>query len=185
MRKVWLLPVLALAVSACATIPKPIAGDIAPTSPNQGVSEGARVRWGGSIIVVEPKPDETCFQILGRDLGANARPRESDNSAGRFIACRQGFYDPAIFTQGRELTIVGTVAGTESRKIGEYDYRLPRVNADVVYLWPERVDYYDTYYPAPSFYWWPYFGPPVIHYRHPHPRGKEVTPEPVPPPQGN
>ena len=25
-------------------------------------------------------------------------------------------------------------------RIGEYDYRLPRMDADVVYLWPERAD---------------------------------------------
>lgn len=184
MRTQCLLAILALALSACATVPKPLAGEFAPSAPNQGNADGARVRWGGSIIAVEPKPEMTCFQILGRELTATSRPRPSDNSEGRFVACRQGFYDPAIFTQGRELTVVGTVAGTETRRIGEYDYRLPRVNADVVYLWPERVDYYDDYYPSPYTYWWPYFGPPVIHYRHSHQRVKQATPTPQPAPSG-
>jgi outer membrane lipoprotein len=63
-----------------------------------------------------------------------------DRSEGRFIACRAGFYDPAVFTAGREVTIAGTVTGFEARRIGDYDYRYPRVAADVIYLWPERRD---------------------------------------------
>jgi len=46
-----------------------------------------------------------------------------------------------------------------SQKVGEYDYAYPRVEADVVYLWPKRpviVNY------PPGFYdpfWGPGFGP--------------------------
>ncbi len=42
-----------------------------------------------------------------------------------------------MFTAGREVTFVGRVQSTtESVRIGEYDYRLPLLAADVVYLWP-------------------------------------------------
>ena len=50
----------------------------------------------------------------------------SEDGSGRFIACKAGFYDPAIFLKNRELTVLGRIDGYESRKIGEYDYRHAR-----------------------------------------------------------
>lgn len=155
----------ALALGACATAPKPLQGEFATSNPQDSAPAGATVRWGGEIITVEPKPDATCFQILARDLYASARPRPGDTSRGRFLACRGGFYDPAVFTVGRDVTVVGALAGTESRRIGEFDYPLPRVDANVVYLWPERPLYDHHYYyrPDPFFYpgfwgWGGYYG---------------------------
>jgi outer membrane lipoprotein len=170
-----LLPLAALALLAgCATAPKPLQGEFSSSSPGQDAPEGTRVRWGGTIVEVEPKQDVTCFQILSRELGPLARPREGDVSEGRFIACRSGFYDPAIFDIGREVTVVGNRSGVEVRRIGEYDYTLPRVAADVVYLWPVRYSF-DEWYPSPSF-WGPGWGPgwgwygfyhrPFIHRHH-------------------
>lgn len=70
-----------------------------------------------------------------------------DASDGRFLACRSGFYDPAVFEPGREVTFIGKIEGYETTKIGEYDYKLPKVNADVVYLWPvvREVDVVPAY----------------------------------------
>ena len=72
-------------------------------------------------------------------LDAYARPYwASDDIGGRFIACRTGFYDPALFERNREVTFTGRIEGYEDRKVEQYVYRFPRVAADVVYLWPER-----------------------------------------------
>ena len=60
----------------------------------------------------------------------------ADASNGRFVACRAGFYDPAIFEAGREVTFIGHIDGYETTKIGDYDYKLPKLAADIVYLWP-------------------------------------------------
>jgi outer membrane lipoprotein len=79
----------------------------------------------------------------------------SEDGSGRFIACKAGFYDPAIFLKDRELTVLGRIDGYESRKIGDYDYRQPRVAADVVYLWPKARPV-DVRYPAPRP--WPWYG---------------------------
>ena len=79
--------------------------------------------------------------MIATRLTAHGRPYwAADDTNGRFIACRTGFYDPALFTADREVTFTGRIAATEQVQIGEYDYRLPRVDADVVYLWPERAD---------------------------------------------
>ena len=163
--------IAALSLAACATAPKPLQGQFNPVAPNQAANvdlPGTLVRWGGSIIETTPGPDQTCFQMLGRPLNASGRPASgdsSDDSSGRFVACRKGFYDPAVFQQGREVTFIGKISGTESARSGEYDYRLPKIDADVIYLWPVvrevRVVYpWGPWGPwGPGPYWGPYWGP--------------------------
>jgi len=163
LRALCVLAASALLLSACVTQPKPLQGTYTETTPEsavQGDSTGAAVRWGGRIVSVEPRADSTCFEMISSRIGADARPSSSrDNTNGRFIACRAGFYDPAVFEQNREVTFIGRIDGYENRRIGEYDYRFPRVAADVVYLWPERGNttvvyppmYHPGYYPG----WYP------------------------------
>lgn len=173
-----LIPLLALA--GCATAPKPLQGEFSALQPDEASAREAvseRIRWGGRIVSVAPGATETCIEILGRDLGESARPsRVEDLSAGRFLACRAGFYDPAIFAPDREVTITGAIESYESRRIGEYDYRYPRVAADVIYLWPERRQdelqhvspFWMTYRP----YGWGGYYIPV---RVPHHKGDTAT----------
>lgn len=164
--RILILAAASAALGACATMPQPLQGNYAnvPTSAaQQGDAGGAQVRWGGEIIKTEPGPEETCFYILSRPLDSQARPRvgSSGESQGRFVACHPGFYDPEVFTRGRELTVTGTLHGTVSHKVGEYEYAYPRVEANVVYLWPKRPVYVNTPYP-PGFYdpfWGPGWGP--------------------------
>lgn len=177
------------ALAGCATVPAPLQGQFPPTTPREAVaSAGASneaVRWGGEIINVDTRANHTCFEILGRALDSIARPVTSDPSAGRFLACRNGFYDPEEFKRGREITVVGHLDGTEQAKVGDFDYTYPRVAADTVYLWPERPlyvaspYYYDPWW-GPGWgwgpYWGPYWGGGTIIVRHP-------SPPPPPPPK--
>lgn len=148
----------ALLLAACATAPAPLQGDYAAITPREAVdrdSTGAVVRWGGRIVQVEPKENRTCFEMIATRLSAYGRPLwATDDTGGRFIACRAGFYDPAVFEKNREVTFTGRIDSYENRRIGGYDYRFPHVVADVVYLWPvrERVDVITR--PAP----WPWWG---------------------------
>lgn len=162
-------------LSACATAPGPLRGEFSAVAPASGaVAQGQRVRWGGSLIAAEPRAGETCFEVLARPLSESGRPYREDQAEGRFLACRPGFYDPALFDEGREVTFTGTVQGFETRRIGEYDYRYPLVAADVVYLWPPRreVEYIYAYDPWLS-HWGPWWGyrlhhhPPLVRRRSP------------------
>ncbi len=188
MRKPLLLLPLALTLGACATTPAPIAGDFAGITPAESVASGRtgeRVRWGGQIIRVEPRADSTCFEVLGRELDDQSRPRQSDRSAGRFVACRAGFHDPEVFVRGRELTVVGTVTGSERGKVGEYEYTYAHVDADAIYLWPKRPLVVEQRYRGVDPFWGPSWGrwgsywggwwgpPPVV----------IVKPQPQPQPQ--
>lgn len=156
---------LALGLAACATAPKPLQGSFATVTPRDavaGAQVGAQVRWGGVIVETRPGPSSTCFQLVSRPLNATGRPQRDnpDSTDGRFVACRTGFYDPAVFAEGREVTFIGRVAGYDNVRIGEYDYRLPRVDADVVYLWPQVREVEVRPYPYPyDPFWGPRWGP--------------------------
>lgn len=162
-KSILLIPVLAT-LAACATAPAPLKGEFSALVPSE-VVDGShlheRVRWGGEIIKVSPAENETCFEVLSRELDAAARPHKQDNSDGRFIACRSGFYDPEVFTKERELTVVGTVSGTEVGRIGEFDYNYPKVAAEAIYLWPKRPLVIEQRYGWPYYdpFWGPGFGP--------------------------
>ncbi|MGH8114153.1 MAG: Slp family lipoprotein [Rhodanobacteraceae bacterium] len=159
-RRLLFAVVGALALGGCATIPQPLQGNFAPVSLNAARSGGAtstQVRWGGEIIETKPREQQTCFFVLAQPLDSQARPeRGNEASLGRFVACRQGFYDPEVFRKGREITVTGTLDGTMQHKIGEFDYTYPKVEANNVYLWPRRPAYLASPYYGP---WGPYYDP--------------------------
>lgn len=185
------------ALGGCASVPDPLRGDFSGVTQQQAVERNLsdqRVRWGGAIIETRPGEDETCFQIIGRELNDSARPVSDDNTRGRFIACAPGFYDPVVFEEGRELTVMGTLDTPVTREIGDYNYRFPRVSAEQVYLWPEQGYYtsrpyhynplYARYYPgyySPFFYG--YYGPIFVDDRfRERPPPDNGTPAPSPEP---
>jgi len=159
-----LIGVLAAAViaSGCVSIPRPLEGNFPDFYPDQVTerSVGARVRWGGVILETEPDSDRTCLEILARNLDRSYRPVVSDHSRGRFLACRDGFQDPAIFRRGREVTIIGYLDEIMPGRIGEYEYRYPVLDAETTYLWPERVDTVYVHH-HPGYWGWydPWWGP--------------------------
>lgn len=170
-----LLPLLLL--GGCATVPpaalnKGTFSLVTPQEAQAGSREGQRVRWGGVIIDTTPKEQETCFRILALPLDKEARPVRDDRTLGRFIGCAQGFYDPALYAAGRELTVTGEIRGVEPGAVGDYQYLFPRLAVDSVYLWPKEPNvvyvpyrdpfWWDPYYPFYSPWYWP---PPRYYYR--------------------
>lgn len=192
-RPLALVATLAL-LGGCATIPQPLQGTYANVplaSAQQGGEGGQVVRWGGEIIKTEPGPNETCFYLLSRPLDQEARPRagSAGDSQGRFVACHAGFYDPEVFVRGREMTVTGTLHGIVTKKVGDFDYAYPRVEANVIYLWPKRVPMANYAYP-PGFYdpfWGPGFWPGYYGYGWGDPywaRPRVIIVRPVPRPHG-
>lgn len=168
----YLFPVLIglLGLSACATPPLAVNEGTFATVPVSAASSkdavGQRVKWGGIIISVTPDRGETCFEILGRPLDSDGEPLAVDATEGRFIACSTQLHDPAAFPSGRQLTVAGTIQAPVVCKIGNYEGRCPRLNIEVLHLWPKR-----QYNPWPC-YCDPFWGP----YWYPHPRGYPYFP---------
>jgi len=152
----------AVALPGCATTPAPLVGTFPDSRPVIGsLSAGQSVRWGGTIVEAMPDQQQTCFQVLSRPLGGTGRPEKgsADVSDGRFVACRAGFYDPAVFAAGREVTFVGKVGAAQPVNIGEFTYSVPRLDASVVYLWPERPNVVVVRDPWGPGGYGPYWGP--------------------------
>lgn len=175
----FLLPVIAL-VSGCASnIPAQIRNEpvdnlsVATVSSDPEQYIGKNVRWGGSVVKVENKVDSTWIEIVSTNLGSFGQPGELDeDSQGRFIAGFDGFLDPAVFKEGRKITVYGLVENPIIGKIDEHSYSYPFVKASNHYLWSETyysphryyADY--PYYEYP--YWWyrPYYGFQYGHRNH-------------------
>lgn len=164
---------LATMLAACVS-PAPKAITVAPPGNpqpdavrnNVAAFKGQAVRWGGVVIAVENLKDETRIEVLARPLDRDGYPKPVDSSLGRFIARVTGFVDPATYPQGRELTVAGKVADVLSRTIGEHPYTYVIVDADIVHLWPQRIEYepYPYYYDpvwdypwGPWYPWYPYW----------------------------
>lgn len=161
-------------MNACViSQPSPPAGEaeVSPTSVSQAIgdeqlpelgsltgdrtpSEGALVRWGGSIASVMNQSDgSTLLEIVSRPLYSGGRPIHDDRSEGRFLAVLDGFLDPEIVTAGRDVTVLGKLAGRKPGKIGESDYVFPVVYIQDYRIWkpvvtlPPRHFPYWTHYP--------------------------------------
>ena len=133
--------------------------------------QGQQVRWGGTIIETVNEKDVTRLTVLGRSLSKDGEPEFTDDSAGRFIAIVPDFIDPKVYAPERDVTVTGTLVGTEAGTVGEYAYTYPVVEATAWYLWPREVTfpYYDPWY-DPWYYPWyyrPYYDP-WHRYRYPY-----------------
>jgi outer membrane lipoprotein len=147
---------------ACASIPEQVSNapenspTVAAVRTNGERFKGARVRWGGTIANVENRKSQTVIEIVSRHFQDHARPLETDQSQGRFLARFEGFLDPAIYSKGRDVTVVGTLNGQQTRTIDGYQYRYPMVDVESYDLWrplPENRF-------APDFYSYPPVGAP-------------------------
>jgi outer membrane lipoprotein len=174
MRIILAALLVALLGTGCVTVPKSLqANNLSTVTPSivregTGAGIGERVRWGGSILDVKPAATETCITVLSRPLDTTARPLVTDATFGRFLACGQGFYDPAVYPKDRSVTVLGTVEGAVDGVVDGAPYRFPRLRIESLYLWPVVVygppPYYGYYWGgAPIWYgpgWAPYwYGP--------------------------
>jgi outer membrane lipoprotein len=178
MMRFLLLALLLPALTACVSAPKPLRGEFSAITPEEAVAQqrhGDLVRWGGRIIDSEPGRERTCLTVLAQRLDAEARPRDEDFSQGRFIACRSGFYDPAIFAANRAVTVTGRIESFQTRPVGEYALVHPVLAGEVLYLWPDPREV-DVIYAGPI---WPMYRPhPWGGYYRPYraPRKAESAP---------
>lgn len=120
--------------------------------------QGEMVLWGGVIVEAKNLKEGTLLEIVQKPLNAEDRPKNVDQSEGRFLALCEGYLDVAIYSEGREVTVAGRLKGIEKKPLGEIEYAYPYILVEEVYLWPPRKE-------KEIFY--PYWHSPCWD-RHPH-----------------
>jgi outer membrane lipoprotein len=176
MRK-WLAFLMGLlfTVLSCAPFPKELMKQVDLSADFRDVQKspekyiGKTVIWGGFILETLNRQEETDIRVLQGELDSQKRPISPDQSSGRFIIRAKAFLDPAIYREGREITVLGEIGDRESLPLGQINYTYPIVLAKEIRLWEPRGEGYPPY---PYGYWrgpysWPWYGYPYPYpYRH-------------------
>jgi outer membrane lipoprotein len=125
---------------------------------NPDAYKGKTVLWSGVIISSVNLTEGTILEVLQKPADMQRKPKDVDESEGRFLALYPGYLDVAIYNGGRKVTVAGEVQGKRIQPLGEIDYTYPLISAKEIHLWPvEKED--RVYYPCPSWHypWW--YGP--------------------------
>ena len=141
-RKLLLTTAVSLLIGCAPVISKSVLKDVNQAVDFQAVVEnpdkhkGETLLLGGDIIETQPLPNKTVITVLQRPLEFRDKPSSGAGSKGRFIVEAPGFLDPEIYSQGRKVTLVGSVSGQEERPLGNINYLYPVISSKELYLWP-------------------------------------------------
>ena len=143
--KCYLLTLFAL-LSACASTPEfdtsHVDRSLTPKSviAEPEASRGKVALWGGMILDTRNLKDTTQIEVLAYPLNASNKPMLESKPLGRFIIKHSGYLEPATYAQGRHLTVLGSVSGKHSGKVGETSYDYPVISDRQLHLWPLASD---------------------------------------------
>ena len=119
---------------------------------------GRVVLWGGVIIGARNLKEGTLIEILQRPSDGTGRPKDVDESDGRFLALYDGYLDVAIYSRGREVTVAGEIKGKRVLPLSEIEYTYPLLSIGEIHLW--RPDRKEKVYPCPSWHYpWRWYHP--------------------------
>jgi outer membrane lipoprotein len=95
---------------------------------------------GGDILSTHNLTEGTLLEVLQKLLDATDGPLDTDRTEGRCMALCEGYLDPAVYSEGRQVTLAGRVLGTRTGTVGEITYVYPLLACLEVYLWPPMPD---------------------------------------------
>jgi outer membrane lipoprotein len=171
MKTLFSILIILFFLLSCTPVSKEIMGQVDQTltfgdvqrSPRQ--YNGKIVLWGGVIVEMINRQDETRIVVMQTALDFEKRPVNLDRSEGRFLVRHPGFLDPTIYDKGRQVTVAGEIVGREDLALGDVLYSYPVLLAKEIHLWEKRKDYppyyYDPWFWGPYPYgWYPYWHRP-------------------------
>jgi outer membrane lipoprotein len=131
-------------------------------SKNPEAYKGKVVLWSGVIISSVNLKEGTMIKVLQKPADTREKPKDVDESEGRFLALYHGYLDVVIYNEGRKVTVAGKVQGKRIQPLGEIEYTYPFIQAKEIHLWP--VEKEDRVYDPCSYRhypWWygPYWYP--------------------------
>ncbi len=158
---------------------------------NPGQYKGTLFVFGGVIVRTKLVKAGSQIEAMHVPVDASGYFEESGLSEGRFLALlpKDGqMLDPAVYSQGRRVTIAAEFVITQKGMVDDMEYQYPFFRIKAIYLWPRGPryyyappDYYDPwFYPYPYYYWDPWWD---LHYfRSPVPAQPREVPRSSPPP---
>lgn len=97
--------------------------------------KGKWVMLAGVIVAARNTQEGTFIEVLQRPTDRGGQPLDTDDTEGRFIISSAKFLDAAVYHGGRQVTVIGEVAGLKVQPLGEIEYRYPVVNLKELQLW--------------------------------------------------
>jgi len=102
------------------------------------LSRGKVALWGGTILETRNLKDTTQIEVLAYPLDISNRPMLDSKPLGRFIVRHPGYLEPTTYAQGRNLTVLGVVSGSQSGSVGETSYTYPLISDSQLHLWSQH-----------------------------------------------
>jgi outer membrane lipoprotein len=135
-----------LLLAGCAGTPHRWSGIPTPKMvvEEAAVHKGASVEWGGEVIAVENRRNDSWVEVLAYPLDSRGWPQFDEPSIGRFMARAEGYLEPAEFEPGRPLRIQGTFSEVRIGKVGEAEYLFPLLEVQKMWLWPKVIQPHHT-----------------------------------------
>ena len=110
-------------------------------------AQGQKARWGGLIVGIENKPNQTLIELAHFPLNHYGKPGTNGETSGRFKVQIDGFVDPIVFEEGRSATFLGTITAPTAGMVGEQPYIYPTIIADDYHMWRKQQVYdVNTYF---------------------------------------
>ena len=97
--------------------------------------------------------------MLETPLGWGEEPKSAAYSRGRFIASSSKFLDPAIYNEGRKITLAGKITGKKTLTLDGTTYTYPAVSIVQINLWEIRLAPYSYNYGWGPYWDGPYWDP--------------------------
>jgi outer membrane lipoprotein len=97
--------------------------------------QGKNILAGGQILGTSTREGETWVEVLQKPLDWQHKPKDTDESFGRFLIRFEGFADPAIYTAGKKITVLGEVRGKKVQSLKDMDYAYPVLAPRDHHLW--------------------------------------------------
>jgi outer membrane lipoprotein len=113
-------------------------GTFADLRRQPGRFSGETVILGGKVVEIRVTEDVTEMEILHLELTGSDRPKDNDQSQGRYLVRTGRFLDPALYPKGSLVTVVGRIQGSETGVIGAMPYTYPLVELTEIKKWAAR-----------------------------------------------
>lgn len=134
-------------LSGCASIPPSIQGNstllasqnYTAISSNLPFYLNKQVRLGGRVLNVINHNNETLFEVAVLPLDKSARPEIGSAYQGRIMVRAAKFIEP-LTLKDHLVTVLGTVTGSTTGKVGQADYNFVTLQAIGYQIWRVRDD---------------------------------------------